>query len=190
MRLFEALEKRSVLIILIFGLGALIVLLDYLNPFVDFFKTWNMYYVVNHLGWYMLPLVPTYFILGILIARDDTMKIYISFLFLPAVHYVLKSIVLVYLVFQDPSILQATGSWYGGYILDWRDFAFLSFAIYFFFIVSIGTFCIVLMTLGLGVGHFFGPTTTEDLEEGHGEVRRGEDFDGLKEEHRDKRDNH
>ncbi|TET90750.1 MAG: hypothetical protein E3J35_05530 [Methanomassiliicoccales archaeon] len=152
MRLFEALEKRIVLILLIFGLGALIVLLDYLNPFVDFFKTWDMYYVVNHLGWYMLPLVPAYLLLGFLVSRDDSLKIYLHFLWIPVVHYLLKGILFVYIVIQDPSILHVTGSWFGGYILDWRDFVFLQFAIFYFFMWSIGIFCIVLMTLGLGPG--------------------------------------
>lgn len=190
MRLLEPLEKRIVLILLIFGVAALILLLDFLNPFVDFFKTWNMHYVVNHLGWYMLPLVPAYFILGILIARGDSLKIYLHFLWIPVVHYFLKGILFVYIVIEDPSTLHVTGSWLGGYILDWRDFVFLQFAIFYFFMWSIGIFCIVLMTLGLGAGRVFGRRIEVNENDSGREILTGEDLDGPKKEHRVRRDNH
>ena len=142
----------------ILGLSALMLLLEFFNPLMNFFKSWNLHYLINHLGEFLVILAPAFFILGFLVGYDESMRLFIWCLTIPVLHYVLKGILFLYFISQDPNLPHVVGAWFGGYgyILDWRDFVFLYAASGYIYLWSIGAICILFMILGLIVNYFFG----------------------------------
>lgn len=140
----------------ILGLSALMLLLDFYNPLMDFFKSWHLHYLINHLGEFLAVFAPAFFILGFLVGYDESTKLFIWCLAIPVLHYALKGILFLYFISQDPNLPHVIGAWFGGYIVDWRDFAFVYAASGYMYVWSIGAICILFMILGLFVSYFFG----------------------------------
>lgn len=78
MKLHDIIESRVRLSLLLFGLGLLVLVLDVLNPFTEFTRTWNIVYVIANFLAYLAALAPVYIILGFLVERDDTAKLFFS----------------------------------------------------------------------------------------------------------------
>jgi hypothetical protein len=153
MRLGRLLESRLAILLLILGLSALMLLLDFFNPLTNFFKSWNLHYLINNLWEYLAVLVPAYFILGFLVGYDESMRLFIWFLWIPVLYYVLKGILFLCFIIQDPGLPHVIGAWFGGAILDWRDFLLIYAASSYIYIWAFGAICILFMALGLIVNN-------------------------------------
>ncbi len=156
MRLGGLLESRLRLLFFILGLSVLMLLLDFFNPLINFYKTWNLHYLINHLGEFLAVLAPAFLILGLLSGYDESMKFFIWCLTIPVLHYVLKGLLFLYFISQDPNLPHVIGAWFGGYIVDWRDFAFVYAASGYVYMWSVGAVCILFMILGFLLSYFFG----------------------------------
>jgi hypothetical protein len=137
----------------ILGLTLLLVILDYLNPFVNFYKTWNMHYVMNNLGWFMIFLVPIFFILGIAAEWYDSSDLFFASVLIPVYYYILKGFLFLFLIAQDPNLPHVIGVWYGGYILDWRDFSVIYFSSLPLYMLFVWRYSFGFLALGYITGH-------------------------------------
>lgn len=156
MKLEDVVERTRYLIVIVICLGGFVTLLDYFNPFMDFSRSWNMHYVVNHLAEFMLPLIPIYFVLGCIAKEDDSLRVLLSSFWIPVLHYLFKGLIFLYLIGQDPNLPNVVGVWFGGYVLNWQDFAVVYLATSYLFYWSIGRICIALVFLGVIVNYIFG----------------------------------
>ncbi|UCD92711.1 MAG: hypothetical protein JSV43_02000 [Methanobacteriota archaeon] len=156
MKLHDIIEKRRYLVILLLGFGGLMLLLDVINPFTEFLKTWNIVYVMVNFFAYLSFLAPAYIVLGYLVERDDTAKLFFSCLWIPVIHYLLKGFLLLYYISQDPNLLNVMGMEIGWPLLDWRDFAIFYYGSFPLFVVTIWAFTIVFMTFGVLIRFLFG----------------------------------
>ena len=156
MRLGRLLESRLAILLLVLGLSALMLLLDFHNPLMDFFKSWHLRYLINNLWQYLAVLAPAYFVLGFLIGYDESMRLFVRCLWIPVLYYVLKGILFLYFISQDPNLPHVIGASFGGAILDWRDFLFIYSASFYIYIWAIGAMCILFMAFGLILNYFFG----------------------------------
>ncbi|MFQ5884710.1 MAG: hypothetical protein ACE5IO_06385 [Thermoplasmata archaeon] len=156
MKFHEIIEKKRFLALLLLGLGALMLLLDFINPFTEFLKTWNIVYVLVNFFAFLSLLAPAYIILGFLVERDDTAKLFFSCLWIPIIHYLLKGFLLLYYISQDPNLLNVMGMEIGWTLVDWRDFAVFYYGSFPLFVITVWAFTIVFMTLGVLFNFLFG----------------------------------
>lgn len=143
------------------GMTILLVLLDYLNPFVDFHKTWNMHYVINHQVGFLVFLIPMFFFLGfvsewsVISESEDMSELFFACVLIPVYYYILKGFLFLCLIAQDPNLPHVIGAWYGGYILDWRDFSLIYFASLPLSMLLVWRYCFGFMVLGYITSHIF-----------------------------------
>ncbi|TET90411.1 MAG: hypothetical protein E3J35_06560 [Methanomassiliicoccales archaeon] len=156
MEFHDIIEKKRFLALLLLGLGALMLLLDFINPFTEFLKTWNIVYILVNFFAFLAILAPAYIILGYLVERDDTAKLFFSCLWIPIIHYLLKGFLLLYYISQDPNLLNAMGLEIGWPLLDWRDFAVFYYGSFPLFVITVWAFTIVFMTFGVLINFLFG----------------------------------
>lgn len=171
MKLHDILEKRKLLAILLLSLGALMLLLDFINPFTEFLKTWNIVYVLVNFFAYLSLLFPAYVILGYLVEREDTARLFFSCLWIPVIHYLLKGFLLLYYISQDPNLLNVMGAEIGWPLLDWKDFAVFYYGSFPLFIITIWAFTVVFMTLGVLIRFLFGEEIGKIFEGIRGKIR-------------------
>ncbi|MCK5290413.1 MAG: hypothetical protein KAR39_00140 [Thermoplasmata archaeon] len=144
------------------GMTLLLVLLDYLNPFVDFYKTWNMHYVINHQVGFLVFLIPIFFFLGVISEweviseSEDMSELFFACVLIPVYYYILKGFVFLFLIAQDPNLPHVIGAWYGGYILDWRDFTIIYYFSLPLSMLLVWRYCFGFMVLGYITSHIFG----------------------------------
>lgn len=138
------------------GLTVILVLLDYFNPFLNFYKTWNMHYVVNNLGWFMIFLVPIFFVLGFIAQWDGMSDLLFACVLIPVYYFLLKGLLFLWFIAQDPNLPYVIGSWYGGYILDWRDFSIIYFFSLPLFMLFVWRYCLGFLIIGYFTSYFFG----------------------------------
>ena len=155
-KLHDIIESRVRLSLLLFGLGLLVLVLDVLNPFTEFTRTWNIVYVIANFLAYLAALAPVYIILGFLVERDDTAKLFFSCLWIPIVHFFLKGFLLLHMISEDPGLLVSMGSDIGWGLHDWRDFAIFYYGSFPIFIVTVWAFSIVFMVFGVLINLVFG----------------------------------
>lgn len=156
MKLHDIIENRMLLSILLLGLGLLVLVLDVLNPFTEFLKTWNIVYVISNLFAYLALLAPVYVILGFLVESDDTAKLFFSCLWIPIIHYLLKGFLLLYMISEDPGLLISMGSDIGWRLFDWRDFAIFYYGSFPIYVVTVWAFSVIFMVLGILINFLFG----------------------------------
>ncbi len=149
-------ERKSYYYGFTLGLSLILVLLDYMNPFVNFFKTWNMHYVINNLGWFMIFLVPIFFVLGFIAQWDGMSDLLFACVLIPVYYFLLKGLLFLWFIFQDPNLSYVIGTWYGGYILDWRDFSIVYFFSLPLSMLFVWRYCLGFLVLGYITSHFFG----------------------------------
>jgi len=154
--LHDFIERKKLLAILLLALGSLMLLLDILNPFTEFLKTWNIVYVLANFFAFLAPLAVVYIVLGFLVEKEDTARLFFSCLWIPVIHYFLKGFLLLHLIGQDPNLLVEMGSDIGWHLEDWKDFAVFYYGSFPLFVVSIWAFSIVFMTLGVLLNFTFG----------------------------------
>jgi hypothetical protein len=162
-KLHDIIESRVKLSLLLFGLGVLILVLDVLNPFTEFTRTWNIVYVIANFPAYLAALAPAYIILGFLVEKDDTAKLFFSSLWIPIVHYLLKGFLLLYMINEDPGLLASMGSDIGWGLHDWRDFAIFYYGSFPIFIVTVWAFSIIFMVFGVFLNFTFGEPMKKGL---------------------------
>jgi hypothetical protein len=162
MGLRDVVEKKWRIVAFTIGLTLLLVLLDYMNPFVDFYKTWNMHYVFNHLSWFMIFLIPIFFTLGIISEWEVTSEsehwsgLFFSCVLIPVYYYIIKGFLFIGMIVLDPGLPNVIGAWYGGYILDWRDFSLIYFASLPLSMLFVWRFTFAFLVLGYITSHIFG----------------------------------
>jgi hypothetical protein len=164
-------DDKKLLALLLLGLGALFLLLDFLNPFTDFLKSWSIIYVLVNFFLFFATLAPAYIVLGYLVERDDTAKIFFSSLWIPILHYLLKGFVLIYVITQDPSVLEMMGTQIGWTLFDWRDFAVFYYGIFPVFVITVWAFSIVFMAVGVLINFLFGERIRRGFEKLRTRVR-------------------
>lgn len=147
-------ERKLYYYSFILGLTIILVILDYLNPFVNFYKTWNMHYVMNNLGWFMIFLIPIFFVLGIASEWYDSSDLFFASVLIPVYYYILKGFLYLFLIAQDPNLPHVIGVWYGGYILDWRDFSVIYFSSLPLSMLFVWRYTFGFLILGYIIGHF------------------------------------
>ncbi len=157
-KLHDFVESRKLMAMLLLYLGCLVLLLDFLNPFTEFLRTWNIVYVLANFLAYLAMLAPIYIILGFLVEREDTAKLFFACLWIPIVHYLLKGFLLLYMISNDPSLLAAMSADIGWTLFDWRDFAVFYYGSFPLYVVTVWAFSVVFMTLGVMVNINFGDT--------------------------------
>ncbi len=156
MNLHDFIERKKLLAVLLLALSSLMLLLDILNPFTEFVKTWNIAYVLANFFAFLAPLAVVYIVLGFLVEKEDTARLFFSCLWIPVVHYFLKGFFLLHLISQDPSLLVEMGSDIGWYLEDWRDFAIFYYGSFPLFVITVWAFSIVFMTFGVWLNFTFG----------------------------------
>lgn len=149
-------ERKSYYYGFTLSLSLILVLLDYINPFVNFYETWNMHYVVNNLGWFMIFLVPIFFSLGVIAQWDGMSDLFFACVLIPIYYFLLKGLLFLFLIAQDPNLPNVIGSWFGGYILDWRDFSIIYFFSLPLFMAFVWRWCLGFLVLGYIASHVFG----------------------------------
>ncbi len=149
-------ERKSYYYGFTLSLSLILVLLDYMNPFVNFFKTWNMHYVINNLGWFMIFLIPIFFSLGVIAQWDGMSDLFFACVLIPIYYFLLKGLLFLFLIAQDPNLPYVIGSWFGGYILDWRDFSIIYFFSLPLFMAFVWRYCLGFLVLGYIASHVFG----------------------------------
>jgi hypothetical protein len=155
-KLHDIIESRKLLSLFLLGLGLLILVMDVLNPFTEFVRTWNIVYVLANFFAYLAMLAPVYIILGFLVEREDTAKLFFSCLWIPIIHYLMKGFLLLYMISEDPGLLTAMGSDIGWGLHDWRDFALFYYGTFPIFIITVWAFSIIFMVLGVLINFLFG----------------------------------
>jgi hypothetical protein len=155
-KLHDIIENRKLLSILLLGLGALILVLDILNPFTEFLRTWNIVYVIANFFAYLALMAPVYMILGFLVEKDDTAKLFFSSLWIPIIYYLLKGFLLLYMISEDPGLLIPMGSDIGWRLFDWRDFAVFYYGSFPIFVVTVWAFSVIFLVLGVLINFLFG----------------------------------
>lgn len=138
------------------GLSVILVLLDYISPFVNFYETWNMRYVVNNLGWFMIFLVPIFFSLGVIAQWDGMSDLFFACVLIPIYYFLLKGLLFLFLIAQDPILPYVIGSYWFGGILDWRDFSIIYFFSLPLFMAFVWRWCLGFLVLGYIASHIFG----------------------------------
>ncbi|UCD91872.1 MAG: hypothetical protein JSV43_06445 [Methanobacteriota archaeon] len=156
MRLQFVVERKLYYYGFTFGLSIILVLLDYMNPFVNFFETWNMRYVINNLGWFMIFLIPIFFSLGVIAQWDGMSDLFFACVLIPIYYFLLKGLLFLFLIAQDPNLTYVIGSWFGGYILDWRDFSIIYLFSLPLFMAFVWRYCLGFLVLGYIASHFLG----------------------------------
>lgn len=164
MRLHDLVDNTKLLALLLLGLGALFLLLDFLNPFTNFLETWSIVYVLANFFAFFATLAPAYIILGYLVERDDTARVFFASLWIPVIHYLLKGFLLLYLISQDPHILDLMGSQIGWTLVDWKDFAVFYYGIFPIFVITVWAFSIVFMIMGVLINFLFGERIRKTFE--------------------------
>jgi hypothetical protein len=154
--LHDFVENRKLMAILLLGLGLLVLALDILNPFTEFVRTWNIVYILANFLAYLAMLAPIYIILGFLVEREDTAKLYFTCLWIPIVHYLLKGFLLLYMISEDPALLVTMGTDIGWTLFDWRDFAVFYYGSFPLYVVAVWAFTVVFMVLGVMLNLTFG----------------------------------
>jgi hypothetical protein len=160
MSLREVVERKWKVYAFILGMSLLFVLLDYLNPFVNFFKTWNFHYVVNNLVEYMCFLIPIFFFLGFISEWDDSDELFLACFWIPLFHYLFRGLLFLWFIALDPNLPHVIGAWYGGYILDWRDFSLIYFFTTWLFMWGVWRYSIGFLALGRILSYLFGKRIT------------------------------
>lgn len=149
MDLYDIMERRSYMVILLLGLGGLMLLLDILNPLTDFLKTWNIAYVLAHFFPFLAPMAPAYIALGYKVDREDTFRLFFAFLWIPVIHYLLKGVLLLYLISTDPNLLGTMGSEIGWWLQDWKGFSLFYFGSFPLFVITVWAFSVTFMTFAV-----------------------------------------
>jgi hypothetical protein len=175
-KLHDIIESRKLLALLLLGLGLLILVMDVLNPFTEFVRTWNIVYVLANFPAYLAMLAPVYIILGFLVEREDTAKLFFSCLWIPIIHYLLKGFLLLYMISEDPGLLATMGSDIGWGLHDWRDFALFYYGTFPIYIITVWAFSIVFMVLGVLLNFLFGEGIRKTAKK---LFRKGEDEKNL-----------
>lgn len=142
--------------LLLLGLGGLMLLLDLINPFTDFLKTWNIVYVLGHFFQFLALIALAYIVLGYAVESEDTAKLFFASLWIPIIHYLLKGFLLLHYISQDPDLLVTMGSDIGWGLHDWRDFSVFYYGSFPIFLITVWAFSVVFMTLGVFVKFLFG----------------------------------
>lgn len=155
-KLHEIIENRKLLSILLFGLGLLILVLDALNPFTEFLRTWNIVYVLANFFAFLALMAPVFVILGFLVEADDTAALFFSCLWIPIIHYLLKGFLLLYMISEDPGLLVTMGSDIGWRLFDWRDFAVFYYGSFPIYVITVWAFSVIFMVLGAVINLQFG----------------------------------
>ncbi len=155
MELHDFIENRRRLFFFVMGLGLLMLVIDFLNPFTDFIRSWSFVYVLRNFLLFIAPYIPIYFALGYLVEKEDTGRLFFSALWIPTVHYIIKGFILLYMIGQDMSVLGIMGQDVWWTVSDWRVFSLFYFGSFPIFVVAIWSFFIVSMTLGLLFGLLF-----------------------------------
>lgn len=156
MELLSVVDRKWHYCIFATSLSVALVILDYINPFLNFFKTWNMHYVINNLGWFMIFLVPIFFVLGFISQWEGMSDLFFACVLIPIYYFLLKGLLFLLFIAQDPNLPDVIGAWYGGYILDWRDFSIVYFFSLPLFMAFVWRYCLGFMVLGYATSHFFG----------------------------------
>ena len=156
MKLHDFVENKKLMAMLLLSLGSLVLALDILNPFTEFLRTWNIVYILANFFAYLIMLAPIYIILGFLVEGEDTAKLFVTCLWIPIVHYLLKGFLLLYMISGDPNLLVTMGSDIGWRLFDWRDFAVFYYGSFPLYVVAVWAFSVVFMTLGVMVNLTFG----------------------------------
>jgi len=149
MDLYDIMERRSYMAILLLGLGGLMLLLDILNPLTDFLKTWNIAYVMAHFFPFLAPTAPAYIALGYKVDREDTLRLFFACLWIPIIHYLLKGVLMLYLISTDPNLLGTMGSEIGWWLQDWKGFSLFYFGSFPLFVVTVWAFSVTFMTFAV-----------------------------------------
>ncbi len=155
-KLHDFVESKMLMAMLLLGIGCLVLILDFLNPLTEFLRTWNIVYILANFFAYLAVLAPIYIILGFLVEREDTAKLFFACLWIPIVHYLLKGFLLLYMISEDPSLLVAMGADIGWTLFDWRDFALFYYGSFPLYVVAVWAFSVVFMTLGVMLNITFG----------------------------------
>jgi len=158
MELHFVVERKWYYYIFASAMSVTLVFLDYMNPFLNFFKTWNMHYVINNLGWFMIFLVPIFFVLGFISQWEGMSDFFFACVLIPVYYFLLKGLLFLWFIAQDPNLSYVIGSWFGGYILDWRDFSIIYFFSLPLFMAFVWRYCLGFLVLGYATSHFFGKT--------------------------------
>ena len=173
MKLHDIVENRKLMVVLLLGLGLLVLALDIINPFTEFLRTWNIVYILANFLAYLAVLAPIYIILGFLVERDDTAKLFFTCLWIPIVHYLLKGFLLLYMISEDPSLLVTMGADVGWTLFDWRDFAVFYYGSFPLYVVAVWGFSVVFMTLGVMLNLTFGEGIRRTVSRVFGSAKGG-----------------
>jgi hypothetical protein len=76
------------------------------------------------------------------------------------VHYLFKGLLFLGLIALDPNLPHVIGAWYGGYILDWRDFSLIYFLTTWLFMWGVWRYCIGFLALGRILSYLMGNRLT------------------------------
>jgi len=152
----KVVDSRKLLASFILSISLLILAVDYFNPFLDFIRSWSILYIWKNLWSYLVIYSLIYFLLGFLFEREDTGKLFVSCLWIPLIHYVLKGVVLSCIISVNPQILVMMGPEIGTNLTGIEDFWVFYFGSLILFAISIWAIMIVFATAGIGAKVLWG----------------------------------
>lgn len=152
----KVVQSTKLLASFLLSMSLLILSVDYFNPFLDFVRSWSILYMWRNLSSYLVMYGLIYFLLGNLFEKEDTGRLFVSCLWIPLIHYVMKGVVLSYIISANPQILAMMGSEIGTSLTGIEDFWVFYFGSIILFAISIWAIMIVFATAGIGAKVLWG----------------------------------